>query len=193
MTHQPPKGGAADGEESREKIVWVPMDELAVGMFVHPLSSASFLIARKEQLADLAESGAKGVFVDLIKSTPSSLPEWARALGGAKPKGMPANDAPVVHVSRRAAAFDRARKVLGRSRAPMERLLRQARIGKTLDKKEVIDLVEDIAASVAQSSSAINSLSRIKTVDNFTYLHSLAVCALMVNFARTVGFGRADV
>jgi putative nucleotidyltransferase with HDIG domain len=186
-------GSAGDGEEAREKIVWVKMDELAVGMFVHPLSSASFRISRKDELETLARSGAKGVFVDLLKSLPSSRPEWARRMATAKPKAAPVAPAPAVHVSRRSAAFDRARQVLGRSRAPMERLLRQARLGKTLEKREVVDLVEEIGASIEQSSSAIISLSRIKTVDSFTYLHSLAVCALMVNFARSVGFGRADV
>lgn len=195
MANHPSPGGAsvAHGEEAREKIVWVQMDELAIGMFVHPLSSASFRISRKEELETLARSGAKGVFVDLLKSLPSSRPEWARRMAETKPKTAPAAEAPAVHVSRRAAAFDRARQVLGRSRAPMERLLRQARLGKTLEKREVVDLVEEIAASIEQSSSAMVSLLRIKTVDSFTYLHSLAVCALMVNFARNVGFGRGDV
>jgi len=195
MAHPSPKGSSpsADGDETRERIVWVAMDELAIGMFVHPLSSASFLIARKNELATLRETGAKGVFVDLAKSSPTALPEWARAMAGIKPTAGGKTGAPALKVNRRAAAFDRARQVLTRSRAPMERLLRQARLGKTLEKKEVIDLVEEIAASVEQCASAIISLSRIKTVDSFTYLHSLAVCALMVNFARNMGFGRADV
>lgn len=195
MAPQPPNAtaSAADGE-AREKIVWVQMDELAVGMFVHPLSSGSFLIARKDQITTLAESGAKGVFVDLIKSSPGSLPEWARGMAGVKSKDPAAKAAaPALHSSSRGAAFDRARQVLARSRGPMERLLRQARLGRTLEKREVVDLVEDIASSVEQCASAIVSLSRIKTVDSFTYLHSLAVCALMVNFARHAGFAKADV
>ena len=192
MAHPPTEGAA--GEEAREKIVWVRMEEVALGMFVHPLSSASFLVARKDQIQTLAESGAKGVFVDLVKSAPSSLPEWARGMAGIKPKTSSAADpAPALPRSGRAAAFDRARQLLTRSRAPVERLLRQARLGRTLEKRQVVDLVEDIATSVEQCASAIVSLSRIKTVDNFTYMHSLAVCALMVNFARHAGFAHADV
>ena len=197
MLHRPPAAASAatadDGAEAREKIVWISMDEIAVGMFVHPLSSTSFLIGRKDEIRTLQETGAKGVFVDLAKSSPASLPEWARGMAGIKRDSGARPADPAVKVNRRSAAFDRARQVLGRSRVPMERLLRQARLGKTLEKKEVIDLVEDIAASVEQCASAIISLSRIKTVDTFTYLHSLAVCALMVNFSRNVGFGRADV
>ncbi len=184
---------AGDGAEARERIVWISMDEIAIGMFVHPLSSTSFLIGRKDEIRTLQETGAKGVFVDLAKSSPASLPEWARGMAGIKRDGTARPGDPAVKVNRRAAAFDRARQVLRRSRVPMERLLRQARLGKTLEKKEVVDLVEDIAASVEQCASAIISLSRIKTVDSFTYLHSLAVCALMVNFARNAGFSRADV
>lgn len=191
MAHRPPEAGAQAAGDS-EKIVWVAMDEVAVGMFVHPLASASFLIGRKDEIRTLAETGAKGVFVDLVKSSAASLPEWARAMAG-KRSVAAKTAAPAVRVNRRSAAFDRARQVLTRSRAPMERLLRQARLGKTLEKREVVDLVEDIATSVEQCASAIISLSRIKTVDTFTYLHSLAVCALMVNFARNAGFSRADV
>ena len=191
MPHPATEGSA--GEPVREKIVWVRMEELALGMFVHPLSSASFLIARKEQIQTLAESGAKGVFVDLVKSAPASLPDWARGMAGMRPKPSSETTAPGLQRNNRAAAFDRARQLLNRSRAPVERLLRQARLGKTLEKRQVVDLVEDIATSVEQCASAIVSLSRIKTVDNFTYMHSLAVCALMVNFARHAGFAHADV
>ena len=197
MAPRPAKAVAAKpspgGEEAREKIVWVPMEELAVGLFVHPLSTASLKIARKAQIEELRETGVKGLFVDLVKSTPAALPEWARKLRGTDSKPPATKSAPAVQVSRRAAAFDRAWQVLRRSRPPVERLLRQARLGKALEKREVVDLVEDIASSVEQCASAITSLSRIKTVDDFTYLHSLAVCALMVNFARHAGFGRADV
>lgn len=198
MAHRPPQTApaapASDDDEAREKIVWVPMGELAVGMFVHPLSSSSFLIKRPNQIEEIRESGARGVFVDLVKSSPASLPEWARSLAGIPAKkDATSKRAPTVRSGTRVAAFDQASQVLARARVPMERLLSQARLGKTLNRADVVNLVDEIATSVEQNPSAIISLARIKTVDTFTYLHSLAVCALMVNFARHMDLATGDV
>jgi len=34
-------------------------------------------------------------------------------------------------------------------------------------------------------------LSRLKTNDDYTYMHSVAVCALMIALARQLGMGEA--
>ena len=42
----------------------------------------------------------------------------------------------------------------------------------------------DIADFVARNPAALISIARIKTADDYTYLHSVAVCALMIALAR---------
>jgi putative nucleotidyltransferase with HDIG domain len=48
-------------------------------------------------------------------------------------------------------------------------------------------LVEDISDSVSRNPGAIISLARLKTADDYTYMHSVAVCAMMVALARQLG------
>jgi HD-GYP domain-containing protein (c-di-GMP phosphodiesterase class II) len=48
-------------------------------------------------------------------------------------------------------------------------------------------LVEEISDSVARNPGALISLARLKTVDDYTYMHSVAVCAMMVGLAKQLG------
>ena len=45
-------------------------------------------------------------------------------------------------------------------------------------------LVEEITDSVSRNPGALISLARLKTADDYTYMHSVAVCALMIALAR---------
>ena len=44
--------------------------------------------------------------------------------------------------------------------------------------RDVIDVVEEIADSLERSSKALIGIVRLKSQDEYTYLHSVAVCAL---------------
>ena len=63
----------------------------------------------------------------------------------------------------------------------------EARLGRAVDAGEAQALVQDISDSVARNPGALISLARLKTADDYTYMHSVAVCALMVALARQLG------
>lgn len=69
----------------------------------------------------------------------------------------------------------------------------QARLGKVVEVSAVAPLVEEIAASMLRDRSAMLNVTRLKTKDEYTYLHSVAVCALMMNLARRAGLDEAEV
>ena len=54
-------------------------------------------------------------------------------------------------------------------------------MGRALDAQACQSLVQEISESVARNPGALISLARLKTVDDYTYMHSVAVCALMVS------------
>lgn len=60
-------------------------------------------------------------------------------------------------------------------------------MGKALDANDALPLVEEISNSVMRNPGAVISLARLKKKDNYTYMHSVAVCALMVALARQLG------
>jgi HD-GYP domain-containing protein (c-di-GMP phosphodiesterase class II) len=63
----------------------------------------------------------------------------------------------------------------------------EARMGRTVDADGCLDLVDDIASSILRNPGALVSLARLKTRDDYTYMHSVAVCALMVALGRQIG------
>jgi putative nucleotidyltransferase with HDIG domain len=72
-------------------------------------------------------------------------------------------------------------------------MFEEARMGKSVDVGGARQLVEEISDSVARNPGALISLARLKTVDDYTYLHSVAVCAMMVALAKQLRMSEADI
>jgi len=60
-------------------------------------------------------------------------------------------------------------------------------MGRALDVRDCLPFVNDIAESVYRNPGALVSLARLKTNDDYSYMHSVAVCALMVALGRQLG------
>ena len=52
-----------------------------------------------------------------------------------------------------------------------------------MDSELAMSLVVDISSSVSRNSGALISLARLKNHDDYTYMHSVAVCGLMIALA----------
>ena len=63
----------------------------------------------------------------------------------------------------------------------------EARMGRAVDMASVHAQVNEISNSVSRNPGALISLARLKTADEYTYMHSVAVCALMTALARQLG------
>ena len=68
----------------------------------------------------------------------------------------------------------------------------EARLGKLVDVRGCEALVEQISQSVLGDPGALISVARLKRHDEYTYMHSIAVCALMVALGRQLGL-RGDL
>jgi HD-GYP domain-containing protein (c-di-GMP phosphodiesterase class II) len=66
-------------------------------------------------------------------------------------------------------------------------MFQEARMGHAIDAEACEPLVEEIAGSVLRNPGALVSLARLKTKDDYSYMHSVATCALMVALGRQVG------
>ena len=60
-------------------------------------------------------------------------------------------------------------------------------MGKAVDIGGAQKMVEEITDSVTRNPGALISLARLKTVDDYTYMHSVAVCAMMVALSKQLG------
>lgn len=181
--------------------------QLRVGMFVHevpgswlshPFWRASFKVTEVKQVEQLRQAVGH-VVIDTRKGLDAEAPE-ATYLDDVEVV-MPPENASDVELPAQAAAqpptsfrdeVRRASKIVAQSRVAMHSMFQDARMGKAVDAEHCLPLVADIADSVERNPGAIVSLARLKTSDDYTFMHSVAVCALMVSLGRQLGLGEAD-
>lgn len=85
----------------------------------------------------------------------------------------------------------RAREIVAIAKARITAAFEDVRFGRGLDVDLLWPLVSSISASIKRHPAAITSVTRIKDRHEYTYMHSVAVCGLMVNFARRLGLDPA--
>jgi putative nucleotidyltransferase with HDIG domain len=158
----------------------------------HPFWKTKFVLTDPADLAALNASGVPAVWIDNEKGVdvegtepapPPVVTEAAPAVVAAPPPAPAAPRVPQPRVSMEA-ELDRAAQVLNRSKVAVMALFGEARLGKAIDSEVCLPIVEEVASSLARNPSAFVSLARLKTKDDYTYMHSVAVCGLMVALAR---------
>ena len=87
---------------------------------------------------------------------------------------------------------ERAALICQESKAAVVSMFEEVRMGKAVDVGGARQLVEDISDSISRNPGAIISLARLKTADDYTYMHSVAVCAMMVALAKQLGLDEAQ-
>jgi putative nucleotidyltransferase with HDIG domain len=65
-------------------------------------------------------------------------------------------------------------------------------MGKAVSAEAALPVVEEISSSVMRNPGAIISLARLKNKDDYTYMHSVAVCALMVALAKQLDLNEEE-
>jgi putative nucleotidyltransferase with HDIG domain len=90
-----------------------------------------------------------------------------------------------------AAELQEASHVLKRGKAAVNSLFAEARMGNAVATSECQPLVNQIVESVDRHADALISLCRLKLADEYTYMHSVSVCALMVSLGRQLGLDDA--
>ena len=181
----------------------ISVDQLVVGMYLqelvgtwldNPFWRANFVITKASDVALLRASRISEVWIDTAKGLDVAAPAEVVEAAKASPVELP--DAEVAPLQPDLAPqpvpiadeLARAAQICAQSRQAVSDMFREARMGKAVDAQRVGELVQDISDSVARNASALISLARLKTVDDYTYMHSVAVCAMMIALARQLGF-----
>lgn len=178
----------------------IPTHQLRLGMFLHQLSGSwmnhpfwrsRFLLRDARDIERIREAGIQEVVID----TALGLDVAPEAPAEAAPPPIapsPAAAAPPLPEPHPAIAsagpeYTAALDVSRRSLGAVVELFTQARLGQALDAQTCVPVVEDVMSSVSDKPNALISISRLKTVDDYTYMHAVATCALMVGLARQMG------
>ncbi|WP_281061186.1 HD-GYP domain-containing protein [Sphingobium sp. Sx8-8] len=160
--------------------------------FNHPFWRPRFVITDMDVLDRIRASDVEAVIIDSSKGKgpeskhpPAAMDVRGSPLPATRSLQSRSWSAPREKVHNR--EMEQARQIISRGKQIVTRLFDEARLGRLAVTPDVLTLVDDISRSLERSRSTLLNMARLKNKDEYTYLHSVAVCALMVNFARQLG------
>lgn len=177
----------------------IQADEVRLGMYIHelrgnwmehPFWRKSFKLDQQKDLDKLLGCSFDEIWIDTdkgldiknlqsdIKINPDSNESNAES-----PKPVKKPQAPVSI----AEEMDAAKKIHSKAKEAVTSMFSDVRMGKALEIAEATELVDEINQSMERNPNALLSLARLKTANEYTYLHSVAVCMLMVALGRQLG------
>ena len=154
----------------------------------HPFWRRRFLLDEPADLTALLDSEVVGVVIDTEKGldlSVASSPDPPKATYSPISRDKPRRYAPLatpLHGEDMARA--EAVRTVNRAKHAVRGVLDGARLGKAVESVAVMTVVDEVSAAVEHNRQAFLKVLRLKTKDEYTYLHSVAVCALMVALAR---------
>lgn len=165
----------------------ISIDELRLGMYIHEFCGTGidnhiwkngFLLQSEQDLNRIRAIGISECWINVCR-------------------GVDAGKAPCQAVVPPASAsqaelefrqeIGNAVRLCSRSKAAVKEMFSDFRMGKVAETAQVVELVGEISESLIRNPDAFISLARLKTADEYTYMHSVAVCALMIALARRLG------
>jgi putative nucleotidyltransferase with HDIG domain len=176
---------------------------LRQGMFLHELCSSwmdnpfwqkSFILDDLDLIEKIKKTQIQDAWIDISKGLDVLPEQVAEILPGVSKVSTPQETVieplimlnTIVSVSMDA-ELGRAAQIVGDSKGAVLSMFNEARMGKAVDAESAMPLVNDIAISVMRNPGALIGLVRLKTADDYTYMHSVAVCALMIALAKQLG------
>ena len=179
----------------------IPTDKVTLGMHIHALNGAwidhpfwktKFVLDDIADLNKLKASLVKEVVIDISKGN-DIQPEQATEVA---PEAAPETPEPAVKpVVKKVSAVEertQAKKIIQDSKKAITSMFNDARLGKAVNAEAAGSLVTEITASVSRNQNALISLVRLKTKDDYTYMHSVAVCAFMIALAKELGLNETE-
>ena len=183
----------------------VSTKQVRLGMFIqelkgawidHPFWQKAFKLEDPSDLKKLQVSVIKEVVIDTSKGLDvleQKVQEEAQEQVASVEEPSPEIKA-VLKPTRVSAAEEQenAKRVIKSSKKAVASMFHEVRMGKAVNAEAALQLVDDIASSVARNEGALISLVRLKNKDDYTYMHSVAVCALMIALANELGLSEAQ-
>lgn len=179
--------------------------ELRIGMYIqklggswiqHPFIRSSFLITDPNDIKRIHDAGIKELWIDTDKGDNTSAPATVentveqKASKDAVEESKSTETKPVPSSSSIENEIERARKLCQDAKPQITSMFNDIRLGKAIDPHTTLPLVGEIDSLVQRNSAAILSVARLKTHDDYTYMHSVAVCALMLALANQMGLDK---
>ncbi|GJL74357.1 HD-GYP domain-containing protein [Nitrosomonas sp.] len=176
----------------------ISINDIRLGMYIHkiggdwmdhPFWKNSFLLSEQKDMEKLENSKVNELWIDTDKGLDVMKPDPVTS-DLAQPDKQIDQPAPITKEISKVSVEEElqtAKKIHAKTKDAVTIMFNEVRMGKAAQVEEAVMLVDEINLSMARNANAMLSLIRLKTADEYTYLHSVAVCVLMVALGKQLG------
>ncbi len=175
----------------------IKIEDVRLGMYIHeirgnwlehPFWRKSFKLDNPKDLEKLIDCDLDEIWIDTRKGldvavdqTPTEPQSNVKPAIDAEPQKIKRNPAASVSIEEE---LESAKKIHSKAKTLVTGMFHEARMGNAFEIEEATVLVDEVNQSLQRNPNALLSLVRLKNADEYTYLHSVAVCMLMVALAK---------
>ncbi len=174
----------------------ISVEQLCLGMHLqdfcgawldHPFWRTKFVLTDAKDIQLILASPIKEVWINISKGLDVNTDDAGSGAVQVIAEEIP----PTPPVVQKKTSFNdevkRAANICAKGKEAVVSMFQEARMGLAIEAEAAAPLVEEISNSVLRNPGALISLARLKTADDYTFMHSVAVCALMIALARKLG------
>lgn len=173
----------------------IKVQELRKGMYVnnldcswmkHPFTLNKFIIKNDNEIKKIYEAGIKiieidtnkgiDVFIEKRKKENKTLREAVHKLSDKKPEANGAK-----------AELGAAKVAFSEAESFIVNMMAHAKMGQNIELDAVNPVINKLTDSVLRNQNALLGLSRIRSMDQYTFEHSVSFSVLMMAFAKSMG------
>lgn len=171
------------------------VSDLGAGWMDHPFLRNNFAVSDNTVIDKIIQAGIREVYIDTsrghdVRHAPTRE-EVERKLDEHMKQVAAESTVPVRVAFREEAA--RAVRVRDEANRIAHDVLNDVRMGKQVAVEKVEPVVQEMTESILRNGNALVSLCRVKDKDDYTFLHSVSVCALLVSFCRAAGMAADEI
>jgi len=169
--------------------------------FSHPFWRAKFVLQTQQDLDRVQGSNVAYVVIDDALGIEPAVQAEARPAPAATPSAPVRLRSPErsarAQWDEREKALERsdkqqAKALVARSMKVLRTAFADVRLGRAVRMDEVTAIVDDVVGTIDRNPRTLLEILRLKSKNEYTYLHSVAVCTLMVNAARHMAKGATE-
>jgi putative nucleotidyltransferase with HDIG domain len=180
----------------------IPVRKLGLGMYLqafcgawldHPFWRTKFLLADPDDLVLIRKSIIAEVWIDISKGRDVDPDEIEAGTVLQTAEEVPAQPREAVRRVALNEELRQASRIIAKAKEMIASVFSDIRMGQTVDVDALVPLVDEILNSLTRNPFALICLARLKTADDYTFMHSISVCGLMISLARQLGLSDEEV
>ena len=170
--------------------------DLNCGWLDHPFLSNAFKVHDQATVDKIVNLGIRELYIDTVKGADvwaartqqevsADLDQRLQEIARKQP------EKPVATALKDEAA--RARRLHGEANKVIRHMMDDIRLGQQIAVDRIEPLVENMVESIFRNQDALLPLARLKNHDDYTFEHSVGVCALLVAFGRGMKLDKSAI